>query len=59
MTQKIIFADEPTGNLDTANGTVIVELLSDLVKSGKTVIMVTHNAEDAKLADVIIKLEDE
>lgn len=55
---KIIFADEPTGNLDSKNGANVMELLKDLNKKGYTIIMVTHNVEDAKEAKRIIKIRD-
>ncbi len=55
---KIIFADEPTGNLDSKNGANVMELLKDLNKKGYTIIMVTHNAEDAKEAKRIVKIRD-
>ena len=47
---QVIFADEPTGNLDSATGEQIMELLVKLNKQGKTIIMVTHEADIAKHA---------
>lgn len=54
----IILADEPCGNLDTQNGAVIMEHLYQFSREGKTVVLVTHNLEDAKKSDRIIELED-
>lgn len=54
----IVFADEPTGNLDSKNGKAIMELLHDLNKKGYTIVMVTHNMEQAKEAKRIIKIID-
>ncbi|WP_085283061.1 ABC transporter ATP-binding protein [Paraclostridium bifermentans] len=54
----IIFADEPTGALDTDTSTDIMNLLKDLNKRGKTVIMVTHDPDLIKYATKIIKLKD-
>lgn len=55
----IILADEPTGNLDSKSSNEIVQLLKKANKEyNKTVILVTHNLEIAKLADRVIKLED-
>ena len=56
---SIILADEPTGNLDTKSSEEIVELLKKSNRDYKqTIIMITHNMEIAKQADMIIKLED-
>jgi len=55
---KVILADEPTGNLDTANGNAVMELLIDVAKSGTTVVMVTHSLTHAALAGRTIKLLD-
>ena len=55
---EMIFADEPCGNLDWENGQVIMKLLRTQVEQGKTVVLITHNPEDAKLTDEIITLQD-
>jgi putative ABC transport system ATP-binding protein len=55
---KIILADEPTGNLDSANGTEVMNLLKELNESGTTIVMVTHSSVDAKYADRVINLFD-
>ncbi|MDE6693434.1 MAG: ABC transporter ATP-binding protein [Muribaculaceae bacterium] len=55
---KIILADEPTGNLDSANGKEVMNLLSELHSEGTTIIMVTHSQRDATYADRIINLYD-
>jgi macrolide transport system ATP-binding/permease protein len=54
----IILADEPTGNLDSKSQTEIMELLSNLNKNGKTVIVVTHDEEVSEYAARIIKIRD-
>ncbi|WP_305042789.1 ABC transporter ATP-binding protein [Geoalkalibacter sp.] len=55
---RIILADEPTGNLDTATGIQIMELLGDLNRRGKTVIMVTHEPEIAAYARHRLHIRD-
>ncbi len=54
----IILADEPTGNLDTETGENIMNLLTELNDEGKTIVMVTHDENDAEYADRIIKIVD-
>jgi ABC-type lipoprotein export system ATPase subunit len=56
---KIVFADEPTGNLDSATGDAIMAILSELhKKQGMTMLMVTHALELAKTADRVIRMQD-
>ena len=55
---KLILADEPTGNLDSANGEEVMNLLSELNKDGTTIVMVTHSPSDAEKAHRIIQLFD-
>jgi len=56
---KIIFADEPTGNLDSENGQAVLELLLEFQKERKTtLVLVTHSLEIAELADRMIILKD-
>jgi len=59
MKPALILADEPTGNLDQANGEAILKLLARLNKEdGMTIVMVTHDREAAKIADRIIMIRD-
>ena len=55
---EIIFADEPTGNLDSKSGENIMQLFKEINAKGFTVIMVTHNPEEANKAKRVIKIKD-
>jgi ABC-type lipoprotein export system ATPase subunit len=56
---KILLADEPTGNLDTTTGTMILALLQRLTRKQHTAtIMATHSAEAAAIADTVVRLKD-
>jgi putative ABC transport system ATP-binding protein len=55
---KLILADEPTGNLDSANGNDVMKLLTELNEQGTTIIMVTHSEHDAKYTHRIIRMLD-
>jgi len=56
---KLLLADEPTGNLDTATGNVILELLRRIASEKNTaIIMATHSMEAASLADTVVKMRD-
>ncbi|GAB7015514.1 ABC transporter ATP-binding protein [Methanogenium cariaci] len=54
----ILLCDEPTGNLDSKTSTQIMEMLARLNREGRTVIMVTHDAETTTYADRIIRIQD-
>ena len=54
----ILLADEPTGNLDSANGEAVMDLLRDLHRSGATICMVTHDPRYARTADRVVRLFD-
>ena len=56
---KLLLADEPTGNLDSTTGNVILELLRRLSREQNTAtVMATHSAEAAALADVVVRMRD-
>ncbi|GAC1392009.1 MAG: hypothetical protein NVSMB46_06610 [Candidatus Saccharimonadales bacterium] len=55
---SIIIADEPTGNLDSAASRLVMELLSDIYKSGNTILMVTHNPELTRFASRVVFMHD-
>lgn len=53
---SIILADEPTGSLDDGNAAMVMDLLIKLKETGRTIVMVTHNAKQKKVADRVIEL---
>jgi putative ABC transport system ATP-binding protein len=56
---KILLADEPTGNLDTENSQVVLDMLRELNRSFRqTILMITHNPDAAGVADRIIRMRD-
>jgi len=55
----LLLADEPTGNLDTATGNLILELLRRIASDLETaIIMATHSLEAASIADTVVKMRD-
>ena len=55
---RIILADEPTGNLDSTNGIEIMKTFDNLVKEGKTIVLITHDLEVAQHAGRIVSIRD-
>lgn len=55
---KIIFADEPTGNLDSVNSENIMNIFKSLNEQGQTIVMVTHNPQELKYASRVIQVID-
>ena len=56
---KILLCDEPTGALDSETGVMVLKLLLDMARNyGKTIVIVTHNQNIAKMADVIIRVKN-
>ena len=55
---EVIFADEPTGNLDTKSGEEIMNILSGLHREGRTIVLVTHETEVASVAKRVITMRD-
>jgi len=55
---QVIFADEPTGNLDSKSGETVMETLRELHRQGHTVILITHETYTAEYAERIIRLKD-
>ena len=55
---SVILADEPCGNLDSASGRGVMEILQSLNRSGKTIVMITHDENTAKQAQRLIRISD-
>ena len=56
---KLLLADEPTGNLDTVTGNVILELLRRIADQHKTtILMATHSLESSSFADAVVRMRD-
>jgi putative ABC transport system ATP-binding protein len=55
---RLLLADEPTGNLDSRNGSIVVDLLEQLWRDGTTIVMVTHDPEVARRASRTISMRD-
>lgn len=55
---NVIFADEPTGNLDSQSGLQVMEILESLHDKGRTIILVTHETQTAEFANRIIRIKD-
>lgn len=55
---KILFADEPTANLDNDSSSLVMDIFKSLHQEGQTIIMVTHEDQYAKLAQKIVKIDD-
>ncbi len=55
---KILYADEPTANLDNLSSRTVMEIFLDLHKKGQTIIMVTHEEEYARMAERIVRMDD-
>ena len=55
---NVIFADEPTGNLDSQSGLQVMEILKSLHEKGRTVVLVTHETQTAEFANRIIRMKD-
>lgn len=55
---QVLFADEPTANLDNESSKVVMDVFTELHRGGQTIIMVTHEEEYAKIADRLIRFDD-
>ncbi len=54
----MILADEPCGNLDSRSGAEVLDILSELSRKGKTVVMITHNEDTARKAQRLVRISD-
>lgn len=54
----VIFADEPTGNLDSQSGGIVMEIIQKLHKEGRTIILITHETNTARYAERIVRIVD-
>lgn len=55
---QILFADEPTANLDNESSKTVMQLFQEIHRSGQTIVMVTHEEEYSKFSDRIVRLDD-
>ena len=55
---KILFADEPTANLDNESSTIVMDIFNQLHNEGQTIVMVTHEEQYAKMTEKIVKIDD-
>ncbi len=55
---EIIFADEPTGNLDSKSGGIVMDIIKKLFYKGKTIVLITHETYTAEYAERIIRIKD-
>jgi ABC-type lipoprotein export system ATPase subunit len=55
---RLLLADEPTGNLDSASGNEVLDILSEFNRQGQTILMVTHSADAAARANYVLFIRD-